>query len=83
LLTGSTPLEKTTLRQAANAEIIRQIREVDPPKPSTRLSGSRIPASDRKRLAGAGSRLIMFDEAWGKKDKADKWRKRLGASCQQ
>jgi eukaryotic-like serine/threonine-protein kinase len=41
LLTGSTPLEKARLRQAAYAEIIRQIREEEPPKPSTRLSESR------------------------------------------
>jgi hypothetical protein len=41
LLTGSTPLEKARLRQAAYGEIIRRIREEDPPKPSTRLSESR------------------------------------------
>ena len=41
LLTGSTPLEKAKLRQAAYAEIVRQIREDEPPRPSTRLSESR------------------------------------------
>lgn len=41
LLTGSTPLEKAKLRQAAYAEIIRRIREDEPPRPSTRLSESR------------------------------------------
>ncbi len=41
LLTGSTPLEKARLRQAAYAEIIRQIREEEPPRPSTRLSEAR------------------------------------------
>src|SRR5204862_1439428 len=40
LLTGSTPLEKDQVRQAAYAEMLRQIREVEPPKPSTRLSDS-------------------------------------------
>jgi eukaryotic-like serine/threonine-protein kinase len=40
LLTGSTPFDGHTLRAAAYAEIQRIIREVDPPKPSTRLSGS-------------------------------------------
>ena len=40
LLTGSTPLEKETVRQAAYAEILRRIREEEPPKPSTRLSES-------------------------------------------
>jgi eukaryotic-like serine/threonine-protein kinase len=40
LLTGSTPLERESLQQAAFVEIIRRIREEEPPKPSTRLSGS-------------------------------------------
>ncbi len=38
LLTGSRPFDGETLRRAALAEIQRVIREVDPPKPSTRLS---------------------------------------------
>ena len=38
LLTGSTPFSSKQLRSAAYAEIQRIIREVDPPKPSTRLS---------------------------------------------
>ncbi len=38
LLTGSTPFEGEDLRSAAYGEIQRIIREVDPPKPSTRLS---------------------------------------------
>jgi serine/threonine protein kinase len=38
LLTGTTPLGRATLRQAAYLEIIRRIREAEPPKPSTRLS---------------------------------------------
>jgi eukaryotic-like serine/threonine-protein kinase len=41
LLTGSTPLERAKLRQAAYSEILRQIREDDPPRPSARLSESR------------------------------------------
>jgi serine/threonine-protein kinase len=40
LLTGSTPFDARTLRQAMYGEIQRMIREVDPPKPSTRLSQS-------------------------------------------
>lgn len=40
LLTGTTPLEKQQLKTAAYNEILRLIKEVDPPKPSTRLSGS-------------------------------------------
>src|SRR2546421_7897567 len=38
LLTGSTPFDAKTLREAAYAEIQRIIREVEPPKPSTRVS---------------------------------------------
>ncbi|MCC6968749.1 MAG: serine/threonine protein kinase, partial [Phycisphaerales bacterium] len=40
LLTGSTPFAGRDLRSAAFAEIQRMIREVDPPRPSTRLSQS-------------------------------------------
>jgi serine/threonine protein kinase len=38
LLTGSTPFSGRDLRSAAYAEIQRIIREVEPPKPSTRIS---------------------------------------------
>ncbi len=38
LLTGSTPFSTQELRSGAYAEIQRIIREVEPPKPSTRLS---------------------------------------------
>jgi serine/threonine protein kinase/tetratricopeptide (TPR) repeat protein len=38
LLTGTTPFEKKRLRAAALDEILRIIREEEPPKPSTRLS---------------------------------------------
>jgi serine/threonine protein kinase/lipopolysaccharide biosynthesis regulator YciM len=40
LLTGSTPLDSSTLRQAAYIEILRRIREEEPPAPSTRVSES-------------------------------------------
>lgn len=40
LLTGSTPLEQQQFKQAAFDEMLRLIKEVEPPKPSTRLSGS-------------------------------------------
>jgi serine/threonine protein kinase/tetratricopeptide (TPR) repeat protein len=38
LLTGTTPFEKKRLQAAAFDEMLRIIREVEPPKPSTRLS---------------------------------------------
>jgi serine/threonine protein kinase/WD40 repeat protein len=40
LLTGSTPLDGKKLRSLGYAEMLKTIREVDPPKPSTRLSQS-------------------------------------------
>jgi WD40 repeat protein/serine/threonine protein kinase len=39
LLTGTTPFDKARLQQAAYDEILRIIREEEPQKPSTRLSG--------------------------------------------
>jgi serine/threonine protein kinase/WD40 repeat protein len=41
LLTGSTPLEAASLREAGYAEILKRIKEEEPPRPSTRLSESR------------------------------------------
>ena len=38
LLTGTTPIDRERLDQAAYDEIRRIIREEDPPKPSTRIS---------------------------------------------
>jgi WD40 repeat protein/serine/threonine protein kinase len=38
LLTGTTPLDRTRLKKAAFTEMLRIIREEEPPKPSTRLS---------------------------------------------
>src|SRR5262249_60880037 len=40
LLTGTTPFERDRLRSAAFDEVLRIIREEEPPKPSTRLSTS-------------------------------------------
>ena len=68
LLTGSTPLEKARLRQAAYAEIIRQIREEDPPKPSTRLSEARatLPSISAQRQTDPArlARLMRGELDW-------------------
>jgi serine/threonine protein kinase len=48
LLTGVTPFDAETLRDAALDEIRRLIRETDPPKPSTRLQT--LVAADVRRL---------------------------------
>ena len=49
LLTGRPPYETQTLVQAGIDEIRRIIREVDPPRPSTRLSS--MDAGDRSQIA--------------------------------
>jgi len=41
LLTGTTPFDRRRLRHAAFAEMLRMIKEVEPPKPSTRLTESK------------------------------------------
>src|SRR5207248_4194688 len=40
LLTGSTPLSHKRFKEATYAEILRIIKEEEPPRPSTRLSDS-------------------------------------------
>jgi tetratricopeptide (TPR) repeat protein len=40
LLTGTTPLEKKRLKEVALLEVLRMIRQEEPPRPSTRLSES-------------------------------------------
>jgi eukaryotic-like serine/threonine-protein kinase len=38
LLTGTTPIDRTKLGKAAVLEVLRIVREVEPPRPSTKLS---------------------------------------------
>ena len=67
LLTGSTPLEQPRLRQAAYAEMLRLIREEEPPKPSTRLSSSdTLPAiaAARKTEPAKLARLMRGELDW-------------------
>src|SRR5262249_54492801 len=45
LLTGTTPLERARLHEAAFTEVLRRIREEGPPKPSTRLATTEVTAS--------------------------------------
>jgi serine/threonine protein kinase/tetratricopeptide (TPR) repeat protein len=50
LLTGTTPFEKKRLKQAAFDEVLRIIREEEPPRPSTRLSSAaELPSIAAKR----------------------------------
>jgi serine/threonine protein kinase len=67
LLTGSTPLQRGRLKQAAMMEVLRLIREEEPPRPSTRLSTTEeLPsvAANRglepKKLSG----LVRGDLDW-------------------
>jgi len=41
LLTGSTPLQRQRLQEAGLGEVLRIVKEEEPPKPSTRLSSAR------------------------------------------
>src|SRR5439155_20139551 len=53
LLTGALPFDPGTLRSAGYAEIQRIIRDVDPPRPSTKLSGLGEDAPEIARLRQA------------------------------
>ena len=67
LLTGTTPLQKAELRAAAFGEILRWIKEVEPPKPSTRVSTSdQLPkiAAQRNLDAKQLTRNIRGDLDW-------------------
>jgi tetratricopeptide (TPR) repeat protein/predicted Ser/Thr protein kinase len=67
LLTGATPLERGRFKKAAWEEILRVIREEEPPKPSTRLSGSSsLPAlAAQRHLEPAKlARLLRGDLDW-------------------
>ncbi|MGI9517890.1 MAG: tetratricopeptide repeat protein [Pirellulaceae bacterium] len=65
LLTGSTPLDKQTIGNQGFLQVLRLIREQEPPKPSSRLSSagekvSRI--SDQRKIAPARLQGILRGE---------------------
>jgi tetratricopeptide (TPR) repeat protein len=67
LLTGSTPFDKTRLRSAAWDEMLRIIREEEPPKPSLKLSSSdTLPsvAANRKLEPARLSALVRGELDW-------------------
>jgi len=68
LLTGTTPFDMKTLRDAGYGEIQRIIREEEPPKPSTRLStlGGELTeiAEHRRTDPGGLARLVRGDLDW-------------------
>src|SRR3954452_8659809 len=68
LLTGSTPLSRKRVKEAAFAEILRLIREEEPPRPSTRLgdSGEALASiSARRRMEPARlTKLVRGELDW-------------------
>jgi len=68
LLTGTTPLEKAELREAAYFDILRRIRDDEPPRPSTRLSESKetLPSISAQRQTEPSrlARLVRGDLDW-------------------
>ena len=68
LLTGTTPITKEQLNDAGYVEMLRTIREVEPPTPSTRLSesGEALPSISAMRKTDPAklSRLLRGDLDW-------------------
>jgi serine/threonine protein kinase len=68
LLTGTTPLERSRLREAAYDEMLRLIREEEPPIPSRRIStsGDRLAtiSAERNTEPAQLSRLVHGELDW-------------------
>jgi tetratricopeptide (TPR) repeat protein len=68
LLTGSTPLESRRLKEAAMLEVLRLIREEEPPRPSTRLSESKASlaaiSAQRQTEPAKLTRLVRGELDW-------------------
>jgi hypothetical protein len=65
VLTGTTPFDDTTLRKAGLVEILRIIREEQPPRPSLRISTAGEAVPQRRSPDAAGlSRLLRGDLDW-------------------
>ena len=67
LLTGSTPIERETFQKAAIDEMLRMIREVEPPTPSSRISTSEtLPslAATRQTEPSRLGRFVRGDLDW-------------------
>src|SRR5262249_17292487 len=67
LLTGSTPLTKKRVKEAALLEVLRVIREEEPPRPSTRLSSTEeLPSISAQRQTEPAklTRLVRGELDW-------------------
>jgi WD40 repeat protein/serine/threonine protein kinase len=68
MLTGTTPLERSRLREAAYGEIVRLIKEEEPPPPSMRLSNSGAALAGVSQQRGSApdklARLVRGELDW-------------------
>jgi serine/threonine protein kinase len=68
LLTGTTPLDRRRLKEASLVEVLRIIREEEPPRPSTRLSAARdtLPSVSAQRQMEPAklTRLLRGELDW-------------------
>ena len=67
LLTGSTPIERERLRAVAWEEVLRLIREEDPPAPSSRITesaSSQVVAHKRGTESNRLTRMVRGDLDW-------------------
>jgi tetratricopeptide (TPR) repeat protein len=68
LLTGTTPLDRARLKKTPFMELLRKIREEEPPKPSTRLSEAKetLPAISAQRQMEPAklARLVRGELDW-------------------
>jgi WD40 repeat protein/serine/threonine protein kinase len=68
LLTGTTPLDRNRFKEASFVELLRVIREEEPPKPSTRLSAARdtLPSVSAQRQMEPAklTRLVRGELDW-------------------
>jgi serine/threonine protein kinase len=67
MLTGTTPLQRDRLREAALSELVRLIKEEEPPRPSVRLSSSNVLpkiAAARKTEPAKLSKLVRGEIDW-------------------
>jgi serine/threonine protein kinase/tetratricopeptide (TPR) repeat protein len=68
LLTGTPPLERSRLRQMTIGQVLRLIKEEEPPRPSARLtaSGGRLPtiSAERKTEPAKLVKLLRSDLEW-------------------
>jgi serine/threonine protein kinase len=80
LLTGTTPLDRATLRRGEGMETLRRIREEEPPRPSKRLAdlGPRLDAiaDHRKTEPAKLARLLRGELDWIALKALEKDRKR-------